>query len=66
MKTEFTGVSETRKHLSFEIEPDVVAAEIDRVAKACPRSARVPGFAAAQASCVSVTRTRSFKTSPTI
>ena len=44
MKTEFTEVSETRKHLSFEIPPDVVAAEIDRVAKGYSRTARVPGF----------------------
>ncbi len=44
MKTEFTEVSETRKHLSFEIPPDVVDAEIDRVAKGYSRSARVPGF----------------------
>jgi trigger factor len=44
MKTEFTDVSETRKHLSFEIEPDIVRAEIDRVAKAYSRSAKVPGF----------------------
>jgi len=44
MKTEFTDVSETRKHLSFEIPPDVVDAEIDRVAKTYSRSARVPGF----------------------
>ena len=32
MKTEFTDVSETRKHVTFEVEPDVVAAEIARVA----------------------------------
>jgi trigger factor len=44
MKTEFTDVSETRKHLSFEIPPDVVDAEIDRVARDYTRSARVPGF----------------------
>jgi trigger factor len=44
MKTEFTDVSETRKHLTFEIPPDVVDAEIDRVAKGYSRSARVPGF----------------------
>jgi trigger factor len=44
VKTEFTEVSETRKHLSFEIPPDVVAAEIDRVAKGYSRTARVPGF----------------------
>jgi trigger factor len=44
MKTEFTDVSETRKHLSFEIEPDVVEAEIERIARRYTRSARVPGF----------------------
>jgi trigger factor len=44
MKTEFTEVSETRKHLSFEIPPDVVEVEIDRVARNYSRSARVPGF----------------------
>jgi trigger factor len=44
MKTEFTEVSETRKHLSFEVPPDVVEVEIDRVAHNYTRSARVPGF----------------------
>ena len=44
MKTEFTEVSETRKHLSFEVPPDVVEAEIERVAQSYSRSARVPGF----------------------
>lgn len=44
MKTEFTEVSETRKHLSFEIPPDVVEAEITRVAKGYSKTARVPGF----------------------
>jgi trigger factor len=44
MKTEITDVSETRKHVSFEIEPDVVDAEIARVAQGYTRSARVPGF----------------------
>jgi len=44
MKTEFTEVSETRKHLSFEIPPDVVEAEITRVAQGYARTARVPGF----------------------
>ena len=28
MKTEFTEVSETRKHLTFEVPSDVVEAEI--------------------------------------
>ena len=44
MKTEFTDVSETRKHLSFEIPSDVVDAEIKRVASGYSRTARVPGF----------------------
>jgi trigger factor len=44
MKTEFTEVSETRKHLTFEIPPEVVEAEIARVAEGYSRSARVPGF----------------------
>ena len=44
MKTEFTEVSETRKHLSFEVPPDVVDAEISRVAKGYARTVRVPGF----------------------
>ena len=44
MKTEFTEVSDTRKHLTFEIPPEVVDAEIARVAKGYSRSARVPGF----------------------
>ena len=44
MKTELTDVSETRKHVTFEIEPDVVDAEIARVATGYSKSARVPGF----------------------
>lgn len=44
MKTEFTEVSETRKHLTFEIPPDVVDSEIDRVAKQYSKSAKIPGF----------------------
>jgi trigger factor len=44
MKTEFTEVSDTRKHLSFEVPADDVDAEIARVAQAYTRSARVPGF----------------------
>lgn len=44
VKTEFTEVSETRKHLTFEIPSDVVDAEIDRVAKGYSRTVRVPGF----------------------
>jgi trigger factor len=44
MKTELTDVSETRKHVTFEIDPDVVDAEIARVAQGYSKSARVPGF----------------------
>ena len=44
MKADITEVSETRKHLSFEVPSDVVEAEIDRVAQNYTRSARVPGF----------------------
>jgi trigger factor len=44
MKTELTEVSETRKHLTFEVPPDVVEAEVAKVAKAYSRSAKVPGF----------------------
>ena len=44
MKTEFTEVSETRKNLSFEVPPEIVDAEIARVAQGYSRSAKVPGF----------------------
>ncbi len=44
MKIEMTEVSETQKQLSFEVPPDVVAAEIQKVAQGYSRSARVPGF----------------------
>ena len=44
MKADLTDVSETRKNISFEIPPDVVEAEISRVAKGYSKSARVPGF----------------------
>jgi trigger factor len=44
MKTEFVDVSETRKHLTIEIPSDVVAAEIDRVARGYTKQARIPGF----------------------
>lgn len=44
MKTDYTEVDETRKNLTFEIPPDVVEAEIERVAKGYSRTARVPGF----------------------
>jgi trigger factor len=44
MKTEFTEVSETRKQLTFEVPPEVVAAEIAKVAQGYSKSAKVPGF----------------------
>src|SRR5436309_3395606 len=44
MKTEFADVNETRKTVRVEIPTDVVAAEIDRVARDYSRKARIPGF----------------------
>jgi trigger factor len=44
MKTEFTDVSDTQKTLSVEIPPDVVTAEIDRVARTYAKDLRLPGF----------------------
>jgi trigger factor len=44
MKIEFTEVSETQKHLSFEVPPDAVATEIQKIAQGYSRQARVPGF----------------------
>lgn len=44
MKIELTEVTETQKHLSFEVPPDAVASEIQKVAQGYSRSARVPGF----------------------
>ncbi len=44
MKTEFTDVSETRKHLSFEIPSETLDAEIARVARTYGKTAKVPGF----------------------
>jgi trigger factor len=44
MKTEFADISETRKNVRVEIPPDIVKAEIDRVATGYSRKARVPGF----------------------
>ena len=44
MKTEFTEVSETRKHLSFEVPSEVVEAEMARIARGYSKSAKVPGF----------------------
>jgi trigger factor len=44
MKTELTEISETQKHLSFEVPSDTVSTEIARVAQDYGRKARVPGF----------------------
>ncbi len=44
VKTDVTEVSETRRHVSFEVPPDVVEQEIARVASGYSKKARVPGF----------------------
>ena len=44
MKTELNEVSETRKTLTFEVDPERLDGEIDRVAKGYARQARIPGF----------------------
>src|SRR5207237_1196605 len=44
MKTEFVDVNETRKNVRVEIPQDVVAAQIDRVARDYSRRAKIPGF----------------------
>jgi trigger factor len=44
MKTEFADVNETRKTVRVEIPPDVVDAEIDRLAHDYSRKVRIPGF----------------------
>jgi trigger factor len=44
VKTELVDVNETRKNLMIEIPPDVVDAEISRVASRYGRQARIPGF----------------------
>ena len=44
MKTELVDVNETRKNLMIEIPPDVVDAEISRVASRYGKEARLPGF----------------------
>lgn len=44
MKTEFTDVSDTQKTLAIEIPPDVVTAEINRVAGKYSKDVRLPGF----------------------
>jgi trigger factor len=44
MKTDFADVNATRKTVRVEISTDVVATEIDRVARDYSRKASVPGF----------------------
>src|SRR5688500_20225339 len=44
MKTEFTDGSETQQTLTIEIPSDIVAAEINRVAKGYSKQAKIPGF----------------------
>ena len=44
MKVEYVEETSVRKALSFEIEPDVVKAEIDKRAKELARKVRLPGF----------------------
>ena len=44
MKSDLVDVSETRKSLKIEVPPDVVDAEIERIARDYSRKARIPGF----------------------
>ena len=44
MKTEFADINDTRKTVRVEIPPDVVDAEIERLARDYSRKARIPGF----------------------
>jgi trigger factor len=44
MKSEFTDISETRKAMSVEIPPDIVEAEIERIAERYGKTAKIPGF----------------------
>src|SRR5436309_7005912 len=44
MKTDLVDVSETRKNLRVEISGDIVAAQIELVARDYSRKARIPGF----------------------
>jgi len=44
MKTEFADINDTRKTVRVEIPPDIVDAEIDRLARDYSRKARIPGF----------------------
>jgi trigger factor len=44
MKADLVDVTETRKSLVIELPPEVVDAEIQRIAENYARSARIPGF----------------------
>jgi len=44
MKADLVDVNETRKNLRVEIPSDIVDAEIERVARAYSRKAKIPGF----------------------
>jgi trigger factor len=44
MKTEIVDVNETRRNLTVEIPPDVVDAEIARIAARYGKAAKIPGF----------------------
>jgi len=44
MKSEVIDVSETRKELKIEIEPEVVRAAYDRISDTVSKNANVPGF----------------------
>ncbi len=44
MKVEYIEESSVRKALTFEVEPDVVQAEIEKRAKELARKVRLPGF----------------------
>jgi trigger factor len=44
LKVEYVEETSVRKALSFEIDPDVVQAEIDKRAKELARKVRLPGF----------------------
>jgi trigger factor len=44
MKTDLVDVNDTRKQLTIEIPPDVVDAQIERIARDYSRKARIPGF----------------------
>ena len=44
MKADFTDVSETQKTIAIEIPPDVVDAEINRIARGYAKEVRLPGF----------------------